>query len=83
MSPCIASLALEFTFDLQCSRISLATYFLKIFYYLGMYAYLFVDVKNLAVLKVSEDHFGCKNVPAEGPRDIPSSVKVWIKGMSF
>ena len=47
------------------------------------YAYLFEDVKNLAISKVSEDHFGCKNVPAEGPRDIPSSVKVWIKGMSF
>ena len=62
---------------------SLGTYFLKIFYYLGMYAYLFEDVKNLAISKVSEDHFGCKNVPAEGPRDIPSSVKVWIKGMSF
>ena len=48
-----------------------------------MYAYLFEDVKNLAISKVFEDHFGSKNVPAEGPRDIPSSVKVWIKGMSF
>ena len=65
------------------SKISLGTYFLKISYHLSMYAYLFVDVKNLAISKVSEDHFGCKNVPAEGPRDIPSSVKVWIKGMSF
>ena len=65
------------------SKISLGTYFLKIFCHLGMYACLFVDVKNLAISKVSEDHFGCKNVTAEGPRDIPSSVKVWIKGMSF
>ena len=62
------------------SKISLGTYFLKIFYHLSMYGYLFVYVKNLAI---SEDHFGCKNVTAEGPRDIPSSVKVWIKGMSF
>jgi hypothetical protein len=48
-----------------------------------MYAYLFEDVKKLAISKVTEDPFGCKNVPAEGPWDIPSSVKVWIKGMSF
>ena len=65
------------------SKISLGTYFLKIFYHLYMYAYLFVYVKKLTISKVSEDHFGCKNVLAEGPRDIPSSVKVWIKGMSF
>ena len=49
------------------SKISLGTYFLKIFYYPVMYAYLFEDVKNLAISKVSEDHFGCKNVPAGGP----------------